>query len=299
MSAAASAARSAEFVTAHGPVPVERVGFPGFVPTGSVDWLFGKFGLPPRASPPPPTGRSRASGDARPRHRPGHHQHQGGAVRRRTAGSWPARAARCASAYPQPGWAEQDADGDLGQRPEAPSPTSSPGPGPRASPASPSPTSARRWSPGTPRHGPPRRARDPLAVPPHARTHCAALIAAGPRTRRRGRDRPRRQPALPGRQARLGPADSAEGGAALPAQGRLRAGTVDAWLLWNLTAGATFATDHSNASRTQLFDTGSSSGRGALRALRRPHRLPEPRPSDGPSATRRHGPARGARRSSP
>lgn len=38
-------------------------------------------------------------------------------------------------------------------------------------------------------------------------------------------------------------------------QGRLRVGTVDAWLLWNLTGGASFATDHSNASRTQLFDT--------------------------------------------
>ena len=38
-------------------------------------------------------------------------------------------------------------------------------------------------------------------------------------------------------------------------QGRLRTGTVDSWLLWKLTAGASFATDHSNASRTQLFDT--------------------------------------------
>jgi glycerol kinase len=38
-------------------------------------------------------------------------------------------------------------------------------------------------------------------------------------------------------------------------QNRLRAGTVDSWLLWNLTGGAVFATDHSNASRTQLFDT--------------------------------------------
>lgn len=36
--------------------------------------------------------------------------------------------------------------------------------------------------------------------------------------------------------------------------GRLRTGTVDAWLLWNLTGGEAFATDHSNASRTQLFD---------------------------------------------
>lgn len=39
------------------------------------------------------------------------------------------------------------------------------------------------------------------------------------------------------------------------AAGDLRAGTVDAWLLWNLTGGSAFATDHSNASRTLLFDT--------------------------------------------
>jgi len=39
------------------------------------------------------------------------------------------------------------------------------------------------------------------------------------------------------------------------ALGRVRAGTVDCWLLWNLTGGAFFACDHSNASRTQLFDT--------------------------------------------
>jgi glycerol kinase len=38
-------------------------------------------------------------------------------------------------------------------------------------------------------------------------------------------------------------------------QGRLRAGTVDSWLLYNLTGGRQFATDHSNASRTLLFNT--------------------------------------------
>ena len=37
--------------------------------------------------------------------------------------------------------------------------------------------------------------------------------------------------------------------------GALRVGTIDSWLLWNLTAGDVHATDHSNASRTQLFDT--------------------------------------------
>lgn len=38
-------------------------------------------------------------------------------------------------------------------------------------------------------------------------------------------------------------------------RGELRMGTVDSWLLWALTNGAVHATDHSNASRTQLFDT--------------------------------------------
>ena len=37
----------AELTSAHQPVPVERLGFPGFVPTGSVEWLFNEFGLSP------------------------------------------------------------------------------------------------------------------------------------------------------------------------------------------------------------------------------------------------------------
>ncbi|MBQ7714336.1 MAG: glycerol kinase GlpK [Clostridia bacterium] len=36
--------------------------------------------------------------------------------------------------------------------------------------------------------------------------------------------------------------------------GRLRFGTVDTWLIWNLTDGAVHATDYTNASRTMLFD---------------------------------------------
>ncbi|RYE11339.1 MAG: glycerol kinase [Hyphomicrobiales bacterium] len=40
-------------------------------------------------------------------------------------------------------------------------------------------------------------------------------------------------------------------------RGTLRVGTVDAWLLFKLTGGAVHATDHSNASRTQLLDTGA------------------------------------------
>lgn len=37
-------------------------------------------------------------------------------------------------------------------------------------------------------------------------------------------------------------------------KGELLAGTVDSWLVWKLTGGAVHATDHSNASRTQLLD---------------------------------------------
>jgi glycerol kinase len=40
---------------------------------------------------------------------------------------------------------------------------------------------------------------------------------------------------------------------------RLTFGTIDCWLLWNLTGGATHATDASNASRTMLMALGGSS----------------------------------------
>jgi glycerol kinase len=41
---------------------------------------------------------------------------------------------------------------------------------------------------------------------------------------------------------------------ALLRRGRLRAGTVDSFLVWRLTGGRTHVTDFSNASRTMLFD---------------------------------------------
>ncbi|MCU0827442.1 MAG: transketolase family protein [Tabrizicola sp.] len=37
----------AEFTAANRPVPVERLGFPGFLPTGSTEWLFQEYGLSP------------------------------------------------------------------------------------------------------------------------------------------------------------------------------------------------------------------------------------------------------------
>ena len=37
-------------------------------------------------------------------------------------------------------------------------------------------------------------------------------------------------------------------------RGELLFGTVDTWLIWNLTKGRTYVTDYTNASRTMLFD---------------------------------------------
>jgi glycerol kinase len=48
--------------------------------------------------------------------------------------------------------------------------------------------------------------------------------------------------------------DNVPGTRARAAKGELAFGTVDSWLIWNLTRGAAHITDPSNASRTLLFD---------------------------------------------
>lgn len=48
--------------------------------------------------------------------------------------------------------------------------------------------------------------------------------------------------------------DHVPGARAQADQGRLAFGTVDTWLVWNLTGGSCHATDPTNASRTMLFD---------------------------------------------
>ncbi|HSD33306.1 MAG TPA: glycerol kinase GlpK [Gemmatimonadales bacterium] len=60
-------------------------------------------------------------------------------------------------------------------------------------------------------------------------------------------------------------------------------GTVDAWLVFQLTAGGTFATDHTNASRTMLYDLAVGAWSDDLLALFGVPRiaLPEVRPSSG------------------
>ncbi|MDB5473967.1 MAG: glycerol kinase [Devosia sp.] len=61
--------------------------------------------------------------------------------------------------------------------------------------------------------------------------------------------------------------DNTPGARARAEAGELRVGTVDSWLLWNLTGGEVHATDHSNASRTQLFNTETLSWDADLCAL--------------------------------
>ena len=48
--------------------------------------------------------------------------------------------------------------------------------------------------------------------------------------------------------------ENVEGAKDLAEKGQLLFGTVETWLIWNLTGGAVHITDYSNASRTMLFD---------------------------------------------
>ena len=66
--------------------------------------------------------------------------------------------------------------------------------------------------------------------------------------------------------------------------GDLRFGNVDAWLLANLTGGDCHATDHSNASRTALYDLRTLSWSGELLSIFGIPRatLPEVKPSASP-----------------
>ncbi len=51
--------------------------------------------------------------------------------------------------------------------------------------------------------------------------------------------------------------ENVPGARAAAEAGRLLFGTIDTWLLWNLTGGRVHATDYSNASRTMMYDIGA------------------------------------------
>ena len=156
--------------------------------------------------------------------------------------------------YPRPGWVEHDADRDLGGGPVDPGRGGRTTGRRRAGRAgrSASPTSARPWWPGTgapagPCTGP-SSGRTAAPRPPagsSARPATSRWSASGP-----GWSSTRTSP--PPRCS--GSCD--QGGLAHP-DADLALGTVDSWVLWNLTGGTdggVFATDATNASRTMLFD---------------------------------------------
>ncbi len=77
--------------------------------------------------------------------------------------------------------------------------------------------------------------------------------------------------------------DNVPGARARAAAGSLAFGTIDTWLIWNLTGGHVHATDPSNASRTMLYNIHSGAWDDELlRILDIPRSLlPEVRPSSG------------------
>jgi glycerol kinase len=77
--------------------------------------------------------------------------------------------------------------------------------------------------------------------------------------------------------------DHIENGQRRAEAGEICLGTVDSWVLWNLTGGACFACDYTNASRTQLFNLHSLDWDDEILeifAIPRPA-LPEPHLSSG------------------
>lgn len=77
--------------------------------------------------------------------------------------------------------------------------------------------------------------------------------------------------------------DNVSGAQARALNGELCFGTIDTWLIWNLTGGKVHATDPSNASRTLLFNIHSNDWDDELLALLDIPRavLPQVRPSSG------------------
>ncbi|MTH44835.1 FGGY family carbohydrate kinase [Intestinirhabdus alba] len=78
--------------------------------------------------------------------------------------------------------------------------------------------------------------------------------------------------------------ESVEDGPQQAARGEICLGTIDSWLLWNLTGGDAFCCDYSNAARTQLLNLHSGQWDDDMLALFHIPRaaLPEIKPSSGP-----------------
>ena len=212
---------------------------------------------------------------------------------------------------PRAGWVEHDPR-EIWERTEdgRPGCVATPGSPPPISPPSASPTSARpRWS-GT--AGPASRTATPSSGRTPGRPRSPReLDADGRGDADPGADRPAPGHLLLRRQAPVDPGPRRRRPTRRPRPGEALFGTIDSWLLWNLTGGpdgGVHLTDVTNASRTMLMDLRTARlGRRTAGALRRPARRCCPR--SGPprirtcsddrrrwSVRRRGGHRRGARR---
>ena len=157
--------------------------------------------------------------------------------------------------FPQPGWVEHDADGDLGEHPR--------GHGRRAGRGRHRPRRHRR-------HRDHATARDDRRVGPEHRASRSTTRSCGrtPARRRSARlarggvDRYRSRTGLPIATYFAAPKvrwilDNVDGAREKAEAGDLLFGTIDTWLIWNLTGGVDggiHVTDPTNASRTLLMD---------------------------------------------
>ena len=112
---------------------------------------------------------------------------------------------------------------------------------------------------------------------------CDALVAAGHLPLIRERTGLVLDPYFSGTKAEWLLTPAADGGGGVPRVPELVLGTIDAWLLWNLTGGQVLATDPSNASRSLLYDIGALAWDPELCDLLNVpmEALPEVRPSSG------------------
>ena len=259
----------AEVVATSCPVPMRILGIPTFAPTGSAEWLFEYFGLTAERY------LRRGSRTARGQGAVVSASHvlaidQGTtntkALLVDRQGRIVASASRPLSIrYPQPAWVEQDARELWTSVREAVDACLEKARRPALWPPSASATSARAWwcgiaapasRPGLASSGsaaaPPRSAPNYGAVA--SRTCCASArawpsILCSPPARR------------------AGCWNISPSGEKRAANGELAIGTVDSWVLWNLSGGLVHACDLTNASRTQLLDLRSLQWDPALLSL--------------------------------
>ena len=180
--------------------------------------------------------------------------------------------------FPQPGWVEHDAIEILERVRVAAREAIADGRRTRRS-RSASRTSARRSSSGSARPGKPRASRDRLAGSAHRRSAARARAASATGSP----SAPASSPIRTSRRRRSSGCCARTTCSSAIAPSDLAVGTIDTWLIWQLTGGAVHATDPTNASRTMLYDIDRTAWSDELCELFGVpmEMLPEVRPSSG------------------